>query len=235
MTRYAAPGEPASAVTYRSRYDHFIGGEYVPPAAGRYFANPSPVTGQTFTEVARGTEADVHRAVQAARGAAAGWARTSPAGRASVLLAIADRMEANLERLAVAEAWDNGKPIRELLAADLPLAVDHFRYFASVIRTQEGSLSEIDEDTVAYHFQEPLGVVAQIIPWNFPILLAVWKIAPALAAGNTVVLKPAEQTPASIHVLLELIADIVPAGVLNVVNGFGPEVGKPLVLHPDVA
>jgi aldehyde dehydrogenase len=235
MTRYAAPGDTGSVVAYRSRYDHFIGGEYVPPAAGRYFANPTPVTGQTFTEVARGSEADVHRAVQAAKGAAATWGRTSPAGRAAALAAIADRMEANLERLAVAEAWDNGKPIRELLAADLPLAVDHFRYFASMIRAQEGSLSELDEDTVAYHFHEPLGVVAQIIPWNFPILLAVWKIAPALAAGNTVVLKPAEQTPASIHVLLELIADLLPPGVLNVVNGFGTEAGKPLVLHPDVA
>ncbi|MFC7343530.1 aldehyde dehydrogenase [Saccharopolyspora griseoalba] len=228
MTKYAAPGEQGSVVAYESRYDHYIGGEYVAPAKGGYFANPTPVTGQDFTEIARGTSDDVERALDAAHGAAPAWGRTSPAERAVVLNRIADRMEANLEKLAVAESWENGKPVRETLAADIPLAIDHFRYFAGAIRAQEGGISEIDGDTVAYHFHEPLGVVGQIIPWNFPILMAVWKLAPALASGNAVVLKPAEQTPASIHVLLDVIGDLLPAGVLNVVNGFGVEVGKPL-------
>ncbi|MFR9728261.1 aldehyde dehydrogenase family protein [Saccharopolyspora sp. MS10] len=228
MTRYAAPGTDGSVVEYRSRYDHFIGGEYVAPAQGGYFENPTPVNGRTFTEIARGTAADVERAVDAAEGAAPAWGRTAPAERAGVLLAVADRMEQHLEALAVAESWENGKPVRETLAADIPLAIDHFRYFAGALRAQEGSLSQIDADTVAYHFHEPLGVVGQIIPWNFPILMAVWKLAPALAGGNAVVLKPAEQTPASIHVLLDLIADLLPPGVLNVVNGFGVEAGKPL-------
>ena len=228
MTRYAAPGTEGSVVEYRSRYDHFIGGEYVAPAKGGYFENPTPVNGQTFTEIARGTADDVERAIDAAEGAATAWGRTAPAERAGVLLAIADRMEQNLEKLAVAESWENGKPVREALAADIPLAIDHFRYFAGALRGQEGSISQIDENTVAYHFHEPLGVVGQIIPWNFPLLMAVWKLAPALAGGNAIVLKPAEQTPASIHVLLELISDLLPAGVLNVVNGFGVEAGKPL-------
>ncbi|WP_346139539.1 acetaldehyde dehydrogenase ExaC, partial [Saccharopolyspora erythraea] len=223
-----------SVVEYRSRYDHFIGGEYVAPAGGEYFENPTPVTGKTFTEIARGTADDVERALDAAEGAAPAWGRTPAAERAGVLLRIADRMEHNLEKLAVAESWENGKPVRETLAADLPLAIDHFRYFAGALRAQEGSISQIDEDTVAYHFHEPLGVVAQIIPWNFPLLMATWKLAPALAAGNAVVLKPAEQTPASIHVLLDLIADLLPAGVLNVVNGFGVEAGKPLASSPRV-
>ena len=228
MTRYAAPGTEGSVVEYRSRYDHFIGGEYVAPAKGGYFENPTPVNGQAFTEIARGTADDVERAIDAAEGAATAWGRTAPAERAGVLLAIADRMEQNLEKLAVAESWENGKPVREALAADIPLAIDHFRYFAGALRGQEGSISQIDENTVAYHFHEPLGVVGQIIPWNFPLLMAVWKLAPALAGGNAIVLKPAEQTPASIHVLLELISDLLPAGVLNVVNGFGVEAGKPL-------
>ncbi|MFI6094518.1 aldehyde dehydrogenase [Lentzea sp. NPDC051213] len=235
MAKYAAPGQPGSVVTYRDRYDHFIGGEYVPPAKGEYFANPTPVTGEEFTEIARGTAQDVERALDAAHGAARAWGKTAPADRANVLNRIADRMEANLEMLAVAESWENGKPIRETLAADLPLAVDHFRYFAGVIRAQEGGISQIDEDLVAYHFHEPLGVVAQIIPWNFPILMAVWKLAPALAAGNAVVLKPAEQTPASILVLMDLIADLLPPGVVNVVNGFGVEAGKPLASSSRVA
>ncbi|GAA4618045.1 acetaldehyde dehydrogenase ExaC [Saccharopolyspora hordei] len=234
MARYAAPGTPGSVVEFRSRYDHFIGGEHVAPAGGEYFTNPTPVTGQDFTEVARGTAADVERALDAAEGAAPAWGRTSPAERASTLLRIADRMEQNLERLAVAESWDNGKPIRETLAADIPLAIDHFRYFAGALRAQEGAISQIDDNTVAYHFHEPLGVVGQIIPWNFPLLMATWKLAPALAAGNAVVLKPAEQTPASIHVLLDLIADLLPAGVVNVVNGFGVEAGKPLAASPRV-
>ncbi|MFH8733890.1 MULTISPECIES: acetaldehyde dehydrogenase ExaC [unclassified Streptomyces] len=235
MTLYAAPGTNGSVVSYQARYDHFIGGEYVPPALGQYFENPSPVNGKPFTEIARGTEADVERALDAAHAAAPAWGRTSPTARADILLKIADRMEANLEKLAVAETWENGKPVRETLAADIPLAIDHFRYFAGALRAQEGSLSEIDDDTIAYHFHEPLGVVAQIIPWNFPILMATWKLAPALAAGNAVVLKPAEQTPASIHYWLSLVADLLPPGVVNVVNGFGVEAGKPLASSARVA
>jgi aldehyde dehydrogenase len=228
MAKYAAPGDAGSVVQFKSRYDHFIGGEYVKPAKGGYFENPTPVTGQTFTEVARGTAEDIETALDAAWGAAQAWGKTSVTDRANILNKMADRIEANLEMIAIAEAWENGKACRETLAADIPLAIDHLRYFAGAIRAQEGHLSQIDEDTVAYHFQEPLGVVGQIIPWNFPILMAIWKLAPALAAGNCVVLKPAEQTPASIHVLIELFADLLPAGVLNVVNGFGVEAGKPL-------
>ncbi|MEV0896304.1 aldehyde dehydrogenase family protein [Actinoplanes sp. NPDC049802] len=235
MTIYTPPGSDGAIVSYQSRYDHYIGGEYVPPARGRYFTNPSPVTGQVFCEVARGTEEDVEKALDAAHAAAPAWGRTSPAERSLILHKIADRMEQNLEKLAVAEAWENGKPVRETLAADLPLAIDHFRYFAGVIRAQEGTAGELDSDTVAYHFHEPLGVVAQIIPWNFPILMAVWKLAPALAAGNAVVLKPAEQTPASIHYLFSLIGDLIPAGVVNIVNGFGVEAGKPLASSNRVA
>lgn len=235
MTEYASPGQPGSVVSYPPRYDHFIGGEFVPPARGRYFENVSPVTGQPFIEIARGTSEDIDRALDAAHRAAPAWGRSSVAERSGVLLRIADRMEQHLEALAVAETWDNGKPVRETLAADLPLAVDHFRYFAGVLRAQEGSISEIDENTVAYHLHEPLGVVGQIIPWNFPILMAVWKLAPALAAGNAVVLKPAEQTPASILKLIELVADLVPPGVVNVVNGFGVEAGKPLASSTRIA
>ena len=228
MTVYAAPGTEGAIASFRPRYDHWIGGEYVPPANGQYFENPSPVTGRTFTEVARGDADDIDRALDAAHGAAPAWGRTSVTERAIILNKIADRMEEHLEELAVAETWENGKPVRETLNADMPLAIDHFRYFAGAIRAQEGSISEIDGDTVAYHFPEPLGVVGQIIPWNFPILMAVWKLAPALAAGNAVVLKPAEQTPTSILFLMELIADLLPPGVVNVVNGFGAEAGKPL-------
>ncbi len=235
MTIYTPPGSDGAIVSYQTRYDHYIGGEYVPPAKGQYFENPSPVTGRTFCEIARGTADDVERALDAAHGAADAWGRTSAAERANILNRIADRMEQNLEKLAVAEAWENGKPVRETLAADIPLAIDHFRYFAGCIRAQEGSAGEIDDDTVAYHFHEPLGVVAQIIPWNFPILMAVWKLAPALAAGNAVVLKPAEQTPASIHYLISLIGDLLPPGVLNIVNGFGVEAGKPLASSNRVA
>jgi len=232
---YAQPGTEGSIVSYAPRYDNFIGGEWVAPAEGRYFENPSPVTGRTFCEVARSTAPDVERALDAAHAAAGAWGRTSPTERAVVLNKIADRIEENLEKLAVAETWENGKPVRETLAADLPLAVDHFRYFAGAIRAQEGSIAEIDTDTVAYHFHEPLGVVGQIIPWNFPILMATWKLAPALAAGNCVVIKPAEQTPASILLVIELIADLLPPGVVNVVNGFGVEAGKPLASSPRVA
>jgi aldehyde dehydrogenase len=228
MAKYAAPGESGSVVTYKPRYDNFIGGEFVAPVKGQYFENPTPVTGQTFTEVARGTAEDIELALDAAHGAAPAWGKTSATDRANILIKMADRIEANLETIAIAEAWDNGKACRETLAADIPLAIDHLRYFAGALRAQEGGISEIDENTIAYHFHEPLGVVGQIIPWNFPILMAIWKLAPALAAGNAVVLKPAEQTPASILVLIELIADLLPPGVLNIVNGFGVEAGKPL-------
>ncbi|MFC4624656.1 aldehyde dehydrogenase [Daeguia caeni] len=220
---------------FAKRYGNFIGGKWVEPKSGRYFENTSPVNGQVLCEVARSEAADVEAALDAAHAAREAWGRTSPAERAIILNKIADRMEANLARLATAETWDNGKPIRETTHADLPLAIDHFRYFAGAIRAQEGGISEIDHDTIAYHFHEPLGVVGQIIPWNFPLLMAVWKLAPALAAGNCVVLKPAEQTPASILVLMELIADLLPPGVVNVVNGFGLEAGKPLASSPRIA
>jgi aldehyde dehydrogenase len=233
--RYADPNQANSKVHFKARYENFIGGEWVAPVKGQYFENVSPVNGRPFCEVARSSAEDIEKALDAAHGAKEAWGQTSPAGRAAVLMKIADRMEANLEMLAVAETWDNGKPVRETLAADIPLAIDHFRYFAGCIRAQEGSLSEIDADTVAYHFHEPLGVVGQIIPWNFPLLMAAWKLAPALVAGNCVVLKPAEQTPASILVLMELIGDLLPPGVLNVVNGFGVEAGKPLASNRRIA
>lgn len=232
---YAQPGQAGSKVTFKNRYDNYIGGKWVPPVKGEYFENVTPVTGKAFCEVARSTAEDIELALDAAHEAKAAWGRTSVAERSNILLKIADRMEANLELLAVAETWDNGKPVRETLAADLPLAIDHFRYFAGSIRAQEGTISEIDNGTVAYHFHEPLGVVGQIIPWNFPLLMATWKLAPALAAGNCVVLKPAEQTPASILVLMELIGDLLPAGVVNVVNGFGLEAGKPLASSSRIA
>ncbi len=220
---------------FQSRYGNFIGGAFVDPVAGRVFENTSPITGRVICEVARSDAQDIARALDAAHGAKVAWGKTSPSQRAVILNKIADRMEENLDLLALAETWDNGKPIRETTHADLPLAIDHFRYFAGCIRAQEGGISEIDHDTVAYHFHEPLGVVGQIIPWNFPILMAVWKLAPALAAGNCVVLKPAEQTPASIMVLMELIGDLLPPGVLNVVNGFGLECGKPLASSNRIA
>ncbi|KYD31073.1 MULTISPECIES: aldehyde dehydrogenase [Anoxybacillaceae] len=232
---YAQPGQPGSLITFKKRYENFIGGKWVPPVDGEYFENISPVTGQAYCEVPRSRAADIELALDAAHAAKDAWGRTSPAERARILNKIADRMEENLEMLAVAETWENGKPIRETLNADIPLAIDHFRYFAGCIRAEEGTLSEIDHDTVAYHFKEPLGVVGQIIPWNFPLLMAAWKLAPALAAGNCVVLKPAEQTPTSILVLMELIQDILPPGVVNVVNGFGVEAGKPLASSSRIA
>ena len=235
MAVYAKPGSSGSLMSFPSRYENFIGGEWTKPAAGQYFEALSPVNGQPFCEVARSTAPDIELALDAAHAAAPAWGRTSVAERAVLLNKIADVIEANLEKIALAESWDNGKPIRETLNADIPLAVDHFRYFAGVIRAQEGTLSQIDDDTVAYHFLEPLGVVGQIIPWNFPILMAVWKLAPALAAGNAVVLKPAEQTPASVMYLISLIADLLPAGVINVVNGFGVEAGKPLASSNRIA
>jgi len=213
---------------FANRYENFIGGGWRAPNAGKYFDNVSPIIGLPVCEVARSDASDIEAALDAAHAAKDGWGRTSSTERAQILNKIADRMEANLAKLATAETWDNGKPIRETMAADIPLAIDHFRYFAGAIRAQEGSIAEIDHDTVAYHFHEPLGVVGQIIPWNFPILMAAWKLAPALAAGNCVVMKPAEQTPASILVWLEFVADLLPKGVLNIVNGFGVEAGKPL-------
>jgi len=222
-------------VVIRPKYDNFIGGEWVPPVRGQYFSNPTPVTGGPLCEVARSTAEDVEKALDAAHAAKDSWARLSPAERSRVLNKVADRMEENLHVLATVETLDNGKPTRETHAADLPLAVDHFRYFASCIRAQEGSLCEIDQTTYAYHFHEPLGVVGQIIPWNFPLLMAAWKVAPALAAGNCVVLKPAEQTPMGILVWAEIVGDLLPPGVLNIVNGFGVEAGKPLATSKRIA
>ncbi len=234
MTVYAAPGSPDAKFSYKPRYEHWIGGEWVKPVKGQYFEDISPVNGKPFCEIARGTAEDIDAALDAAHRAAPAWGKTSATERAAVLNKIADVIDANTELLALAETWDNGKAIRETLNADIPLAADHFRYFAAAIRAQEGSFAEMDNGMTAYHYHEPLGVVGQIIPWNFPILMAVWKLAPALAAGNAIVLKPAEQTPASILVLMELIGDILPAGVVNVVNGFGVEAGKPLASSPRI-
>ncbi|WP_176598490.1 aldehyde dehydrogenase [Sphingobium sp. 15-1] len=219
----------------REKYDNFIGGQWVAPTRGDYFDNISPVTGQSVCKIARSTAEDIELALDAAHRAKEGWGQRSATERANILNKIAQRMEENLDLLAMAETIDNGKPIRETTAADIPLAIDHFRYFAACVRSQEGSIAEIDHDTVAYHFHEPLGVVGQIIPWNFPILMAAWKLAPALAAGNCVVLKPAEQTPMSIMVLMDLVGDLIPEGVLNVVNGFGVEAGKPLATNKRIS
>ncbi len=220
---------------FKPRYANYINGQWVAPVDGQYFENTTPITGKVLCEVPRSNEKDINLALDAAHAAKAAWGKTSQADRANILNKIADRMEANLKLIATAETLDNGKPIRETMAADIPLAIDHFRYFAGCVRAEEGGISEIDHDTYAYHYKEPLGVVGQIIPWNFPILMAVWKLAPALGAGNCVVMKPAEQTPASILVLLELIGDLLPPGVLNVVNGFGLEAGKPLASSPRIA
>ncbi|MBN3564352.1 acetaldehyde dehydrogenase ExaC [Aliamphritea spongicola] len=228
---YAKPGSADAVVSFKARYENFIGGEWVAPVNGQYFDNPTPVTGEVICQIPRSGAEDIELALDAAHAAKADWAATSVTERSNILLKIADVIEANLEALAVAEAWDNGKAVRETLAADVPLAADHFRYYAGCIRAQEGGIGEIDANTVAYHFHEPLGVVGQIIPWNFPLLMAAWKLAPALVTGNCVVLKPAEQTPASILLLTELIADLLPAGVLNVVNGFGPEAGQALAAN----
>ena len=233
---YAYPNTENSPVQFRKKYDNFINGEWVAPVDGEYFDNSSPIDGKTFCQIARSKEADVEAALDAAHAAKEAWGKTSVTERSNMLLKLADGIEANLEAIAIAESYENGKPVRETLAADIPIAIDHLRYFAGVIRAQEGGISQIDEDTVAYHFHEPLGVVGQIIPWNFPILMAIWKIAPALAAGNCIVLKPAEQTPASVLYMLDLIgaADILPKGVLNVVNGFGVEAGKPIASNPRI-
>ncbi len=232
---YALPGSADAKIQYKSKYDNFIGGKWVAPVKGEYFDVITPITGKAYTKAARSGAEDVELALDAAHAAADAWGRTSAGERAGLLLKIADRLEANIERLAYAETVDNGKAIRETLNADIPLTVDHFRYFAGCLRAQEGGISEIDENTVAYHFHEPLGVVGQIIPWNFPILMAAWKLAPAIGAGNCVVLKPAESTPISILILVELIADLLPPGVLNVVNGYGREVGMPLATSRRIA
>ena len=232
---YEQPGKPGSVVSVKPRYENFIGGKWVAPVKGGYMDNISPVTGKPFCQVARSTADDVELALDAAHEAAPAWGDASLAERAAVLNAVADAIEANLEMLAVAETFENGKPVRETLAADIPLAVDHFRYFAGATRSLEGTITEIDKDTVAYHFHEPLGVVGQIIPFNFPLLMAAWKIAPALAAGNCSVIKPASPTPWSILKLAEVIADVVPAGVLNVITGPGGEIGKALATSPRIA
>ncbi|NDE13869.1 aldehyde dehydrogenase family protein [bacterium] len=234
-TKHSNPNEKGSPVHFKSRYANFIGGEWVAPRSGKYFENLTPVTGKAFCEIPRSDHHDIELALDAAHRAKDAWGKMSATERSNILLKIADRMEKNLEMLAVAETWDNGKPIRETMAADLPLAIDHFRYFAGCIRAQEGSIAEIDHDTIGYHFHEPLGVVGQIIPWNFPLLMAAWKLAPALAAGNAVVIKPAEQTPAGILVWAELVGDLLPPGVLNIVNGFGLEAGKPLASNKRIA
>ncbi|MGI9281882.1 MAG: acetaldehyde dehydrogenase ExaC [Endozoicomonas sp.] len=232
---YANPGQQDSVISFKHRYENYIGGEWVPPVKGQYFSNITPVSGDEICEIPRSTSEDIDLALDAAHSAKDAWGKTSATERSNILLKMADRIEQNLEKLAVAETWDNGKAIRETLAADIPLAADHFRYFAGCIRSQEGSTADIDSNTVSYHFHEPLGVVGQIIPWNFPVLMAAWKLAPALAAGNCVVLKPAEQTPASILILMELIDDIVPAGVINVVNGYGAEAGQALASSQRIA
>lgn len=232
---YAQPNSNGSLISFEAEYGNFIGGEWVAPVKGQYFDNISPVNGEVFCRIPRSTEEDINLALDAAHAARAAWGKTSVTNRSNILLKIADRIEQNLEALAVAETWDNGKAIRETLNADIPLAADHFRYFAGCLRAQEGSTAELDEHTVAYHFHEPLGVVGQIIPWNFPILMAAWKLAPALAAGNCVVLKPAEQTPASILELVKVIQDLLPPGVLNIVNGYGKEAGQALATSKRIA
>ncbi len=232
---YAAPGTAGAKVIFKAKYDNFIGGKFVAPVKAEYFDVITPINGKPYTQAARSGAEDIELALDAAHAAADAWGRTAPTARANILNKIADRIEANIEMLAYAETIDNGKPIRETINADIPLAVDHFRYFAGCVRAQEGGLSDLDGDTVAYHFQEPLGVVGQIIPWNFPILMAAWKLAPAIGAGNCVVLKPAESTPISLLVLAELIADLLPPGVLNIVNGYGREAGMPLATSKRIA
>ncbi|MEO2266155.1 aldehyde dehydrogenase family protein [Pseudoalteromonas sp. YIC-656] len=232
---YAKPNSADAVVAFSSQYENYIGGQWVAPVDGNYFDNTTPVTGEVFCKIPRSNDKDINLALDAAHKAKESWGKMSVTDRSNLLLKIANRIEENMEQLAVAETWDNGKAVRETLNADIPLVVDHFRYFAGCIRAQEGSIGDIDEHTVAYHFYEPLGVVGQIIPWNFPLLMAAWKLAPALAAGNCVVLKPAEQTPASILKLMEIIGDLIPPGVLNVVNGYGAEAGQALATSKRIA
>ncbi len=232
---YAKPGTEGAVVSFESRYENFIGGKWVAPVKGQYFTNTTPVTGEVICDIPESTAEDIDLALDAAHAAKDAWGKTSVQQRSNILLKIADRIEENLEMLAVAETWDNGKAVRETLNADIPLAADHFRYFAGCIRAQEGTMGEIDETTVAYHFHEPLGVVGQIIPWNFPLLMAAWKLAPALAAGNCIVMKPAESTPVSILKLMEVIGDLLPPGVLNIVNGMGRVAGEALASSTRIA
>jgi len=232
---YANPGSPESVVSFKSQYENYIDGTWKPPIKGQYFDNISPVNGQAFCKIPRSSAEDIELALDAAHAASASWGATSVTERSNVLLRIADCIEENLDKLAVAETWDNGKAVRETLAADIPLCVDHFRYFAGCIRADEGTMAELDSNTVSYHLHEPLGVVGQIIPWNFPLLMAAWKLAPALVTGNCVVLKPAEQTPASILVLMEIIGDLLPPGVINIVNGYGEEAGNALATSERIA
>lgn len=232
---FTQPGQEGSVVSFNERYENYIGGEWVAPVKGAYFDNHTPVTGEKICEIPRSSAEDIDLALDAAHAAKDAWGKSSVTERSNILLKIADRIEENLEMLAVAETWDNGKPVRETMAADLPLTIDHFRYFAGCIRAQEGTMGELDVNTVAYHFHEPLGVVGQIIPWNFPLLMAAWKLAPALVTGNCIVLKPAEQTPVSVLKLIEVIGDLLPAGVLNVVNGFGQEAGQALASSTRIA
>ncbi|RDH43393.1 aldehyde dehydrogenase family protein [Zooshikella ganghwensis] len=232
---YTPPGQDGAKLFFKSRYANFINGEWVTPKKGNFFENKTPVTGEAYCQIPRSTADDIEAALDAAHQAAPEWGAKPAAYRAQVLLQIADRIEQFAEKLAIAETWDNGKPIRETINADIPLVIDHFRYFAGCIRADDSALAEIDATTTSYHFHEPLGVVGQIIPWNFPLLMAAWKLAPALAAGNCVVLKPAEQTPVSILLLMEILEDIIPPGVVNVVNGFGHEAGKALASSPRIA
>jgi aldehyde dehydrogenase len=232
LSVFRPPNTEGSLLRYKPKYDNFIGGEWVPPVSGEYFENASPVDGKVFTKVPRSRKEDIELALDAAHRAKEKWANTSVAERSNILLKIADRLEENLELLALSETWDNGKPVRETLNADLPLAIDHFRYFAGVIRGEESGVSELAANTLSMHIKVPIGVVGQIIPWNFPLLMAAWKLAPALAAGNCVVLKPSEQTPVTVLLFAELIADLLPPGVLNIVNGFGLEAGQPLATSP---
>ncbi len=233
--QYNNPNSDGAIVNFKNRYENYIAGKWLAPLDGKYFDNISPVNGEKFCEVPRSTAADVELALDAAHAAKESWAKTSITERSNIMLKMAARLEANLEMLAVAETWDNGKAIRETLNADIPLCIDHLRYYAGCIRGQEGGISEIDENTIAYHFHEPYGVVGQIIPWNFPLLMAVWNFAPAIVSGNCVVLKPAEQTPASILLFMELVGDLLPPGVLNIVNGYGEEAGNALATSKRIA
>jgi aldehyde dehydrogenase len=235
MQTLEAPSKVLPRPEFKSQYENYIGGKWVAPVDGDYFTNYSPVDNSVISRVPRSKAADIELALDAAHKAFKTWSKTSATERSNILLKIADRIEQNLEFLARVETVDNGKAVRETLAADLPLCVDHFRYFAGVIRAEEGSVAELDKDTVSMIIKEPIGVVGQIIPWNFPLLMATWKLAPALAAGCCVVMKPAEQTPTSILVLMEILEGLIPDGIVNIVNGFGPEAGKPLAQSKRVA
>ena len=213
---------------FKEKYNNFINGKFVAPIGGQYFENTSPVDNSLIAKYPRSQKEDVELALDAANAAKEAWGNTSATERSTLLNKVADIIQDHLEEFALVETCDNGKPIRETLNADVPLAIDHWRYFAACIRSEEGSATELDENTLSMNIKEPLGVIGQIIPWNFPLLMLSWKLPPALVTGNCVVLKPAEQTPASATLLMEKIANVFPPGVVNVVHGFGPEAGKPL-------